>query len=304
MLSKLKRALEHLLVAGGVTDMAHRFGRSRRLILAYHNVTPHGATSAGETSLHVGQAAFAEQLESLAQVARVVELDRILDPAPGRDRAIHVAITFDDAYRGAVTAGVEELVQRALPATIFAAPALLGDRPMWWDALAQAGGGQIPPDVRQEALDSCAGRKHEVLRWADSHGFRLADMPPHARTATESELQRAVCLPGISVGSHSWSHPNLSRLDAASLAEELTRSKSWLESRYASFVPWLAYPYGVSSAAAERAAEAAGYVGAVRMDGGPLRAGGILRYRLPRLNVPAGLSSNGFRLRLAGIRCR
>ena len=89
---------------------------------------------------------------------------------------------------------------------------------MWWDLLAHASGGQIPPDVRQEALDSCAGRTDKVLQWADSHGFKLADMPEHARTATESELQRAACQSGISVGSHSWSHPNLARLDSESLA--------------------------------------------------------------------------------------
>ena len=116
-------------------------------------------------------------------------------------------------------------------------------------------------------------------------------------------------LPGITFGAHSWGHPNLTRVTAARLQDELRRPLQWLRDRFTPVIDWLAYPYGCWSPEVEEAAGAAGYRAAVRVDGGWLpraapRVPAAARFHLPRLNVPAGVSAEGFVLRCAGLLSR
>jgi peptidoglycan/xylan/chitin deacetylase (PgdA/CDA1 family) len=59
---------------------------------------------------------------------------------------------------------------------------------------------------------------------------------------------------GVSFGSHSATHPNLSRLDAVALEYELRGSRETLEQRLGVACPLFAYPYGASSARARHVA--------------------------------------------------
>lgn len=284
------------------TGVARALGsRGSALVLAYHNVVPEGGTGGADASLHLPRRRFAEQLELLVRTHEVVELPALLQPAPAGARP-RAAVTFDDAYRGAVTAGVSELARRGLPATIFVAPAFVGDASFWWDAVAPAD----PADreqLRSRALEELGGADERVRAWARERGVGVTEPPREARAASEDELRAALRHPGITVASHSWSHPNLARTHGAALAEELARPLAWLRERFERVIPWLAYPYGLCSPEAERAVREAGYEAAVRVDGGWMPATPENRFALPRLNVPAGLSADGFRLRLAGMFC-
>ena len=108
----------------------------------------------------------------------------------------------------------------------------------------------------------------------------------------------------MTLGSHSWSHPNLAALDASALRKELDRAHEWTSSTKGG-IPWLAYPYGIFDDRVAKAAHAAGYVGAVTVDGGGLLKAPELEtrdpFRTPRLNVPAGCSTRGLRLRLSPV---
>jgi peptidoglycan/xylan/chitin deacetylase (PgdA/CDA1 family) len=295
-----KDTVERLLVAGGAAALGRRRRRHAALVLAYHNVVPEGAPVAGERSLHLPQARFARQLDQLVRTHDVVPLADLFAGEPGpRPRA---AITFDDAYQGAMTAGVTELAHRGLPATFFVAPAFVGGGAFWWDKLADPATGELPDGVRRHALERLEGRDSDVRAWAAGEGLTFHEVPPHQRVATEVELGAATRCPGVTLGSHSWSHPSLPTLNHAELAEELGRPQAWLRERFPAAIPWLAYPYGLADAAVERAAAAAGYVGAVRISGGWVSAKGpAARHAVPRYNVPAGLSQAGFVLRAAGV---
>jgi peptidoglycan/xylan/chitin deacetylase (PgdA/CDA1 family) len=119
--------------------------------------------------------------------------------------------------------------------------------------------------------------------------------------AAEQELRDAAAVPGITFGSHSWSHPNLIALNPAEIHYELIEPLHWLRERFDNVVPWLAYPYGLSSEVVRQAAAAAGYMAALRVSGGWLPKEPLSRYALPRFNVPSGLSNDGFALRTAGL---
>lgn len=299
----VKSLVERTLLRSGVPAASLRRLRHGALVLAYHGVRPDGAIAAGERSLHVSRARFARQLDLLAETHEVVPLADLL-AAPQGGRRPRAAVTFDDAYLGALRCGVPELVARRMPATVFVAPGILGVTATWWDALAEAHGGVTPDAVRDEALERWVGNAERVVaRWPEEFG-RGSLLPDWARPATERELVEMASSPGISVAPHSWSHPNLARLDPDTLDRELRRPLAWLEERFARTLPIIAYPYGRVSPAVERAAQLAGYQWGLRVDGGWLRPRTIeLPFAVPRLNIPAALSDDGFRLRARGLLC-
>jgi peptidoglycan/xylan/chitin deacetylase (PgdA/CDA1 family) len=280
----LKESAERLLAAfaGNARRMA---GRS--LVLAYHNVVQDSEAGRGDRSLHLPLSVFRHQLDLLEEHCRVISLAQIVAGVPDGDRP-NVAITFDDAYRGAVELGVAELIRRGLPATVFVAPGLLGLTVTWWDGLAERAGG-VREEERQRILEEEKGRSTPPA------GVTL---PAHYSCANEAqvlELARA----GIDLGAHTWSHPNLARLAQEELMSELERPLEWLRQHNVR-TAMLAYPYGITCRHVERAVEAAGYEAAFRVHGGWMSRTSRSRWSLPRFNIPAGLSDAGFRLRLAG----
>ena len=299
----LRRALEVGLQAVGVPRVARRWRRGRVLILAYHNIVPDGAEPAGERSLHLAQRAFAAQLDLLLETHRVIPLSALFQERAELDRPA-VVLTFDDAYHGAITAGVRELATRRLPATFFVVPSFVGGREFWWDALATPGVGTLPDAVRVRALEGLAGDDEAVRRWAREAGLKLHDVPGHARTATEAELKVAAAVPGIFLESHTWSHRALSRLSPGDREQELRRPLEWLRTHLGVTGAWCSCPYGDWSSQVAVAAAQAGYRGALRLDGGWVPRGGHDLFSTPRLNIPAGMSARGFRLRVDGVMTR
>lgn len=299
MNTAFKLVAERVLVGSGIARLGRRRLRDRVLVLAYHNVLPDGQPRSGDRSLHLSRHDFARQLDVLTQTHDVVPLAALSNLTEPSQRP-RVIVTFDDAYEGAIGCGVDELVERRMPATIFVSPALLGGV-TWWDILAENSGGVVPEGLRHEALHTLGGRAEAILATARSGARVGAAKAPLAPIGTELQLSRAASRPGITIASHTWSHPNLSSLRGPALDAELSRPLQWLRSRFPTVVPWLSYPYGLFSETVQRAAEASGYQGAFRIDGGWIPRGTFHRYAIPRLNIPAGLSTNGFRLRLAGL---
>jgi peptidoglycan/xylan/chitin deacetylase (PgdA/CDA1 family) len=297
-----RRGAEVLLARLGVPAVLAGARRPSAVVLAYHNIVPTGEPPVGDVSLHVDQRAFARQLDFVSERLEIVPLPRLLDPgASERSRA---AITFDDAYLGTMTAGLEELRTRGLPATVFVPPGLLGSEGFWWDLLAPGGGRPLAPDLRRHALDALEGRQSRILDWASGQGLVRASLPPHACPADPATLLERARQDGISLGAHTWSHPNLAQTSLAVARDELERSRTWLQARSDRYIDWLAYPYGLRTD--QVVAEAAGrFEGAVLVDGGLAQTRGqwlAPRHETPRLNVSRGLTLEGLALRLAGIR--
>ena len=300
----IKHLLESAAARSGAAAALTRRRVPSTAVLGYHNVVPVGETAVGDLALHVGQARFADQLDLLLETHDVVSLRDVVFGEEGGRRP-RVVITFDDAYVGTVTVGFDELRKRGLPATVFVPPGLLGADGFWWDRLAPDGGQPLDPAVRDMAQGAdLQGRQDRVLAWAAAEGVALADLPPYARPATEAELlARTRDTPGVTLGAHTWSHPNLSVLDPSDAREEMRRSREWLEACGADVVDWLAYPYGLLTPAVAGIATEL-FEGAFLVEGGMAQ---IKRTwygdppRVPRLQVPSGLSVDGLAIRLAGV---
>jgi peptidoglycan/xylan/chitin deacetylase (PgdA/CDA1 family) len=301
MIAPLKRLAETVAVGAGLPRFGRRLRRREALILAFHNVISDEVPPAGDRSLHLSLSRFRAYLDELVAHHDVVALQALMREPDNGIRRPRVAITFDDAYRGAVTDGVRELARRGLPATIFVSPAFVGDGEFWWDAAASALHPHRFAELRRYALTELRGEHDAICQWASENGVSLCAMPAGSRVATVEELHVAAGNPGITFGTHTWSHPNLTALDAERVREELQRSREWLRGRFESTIDWLSYPYGLTSPAVERLAAEAGFEAALLIEGGWMKLPLQRRYAAPRLNIPSGLSPRGFVLRAAGF---
>jgi len=294
----LKGAAERLLTVSGVALLARRQKAGRCLVLAFHNVITPGRHPGGDRPLHLPLDDFERFLDQLTRTHDVVALDAVESaPTGARPRA---AITLDDAYAAALRYGVPALVSRGLPATIFVAPGILGRSACWWDRLAVPMEG-LPSAVRDHALAALRGDDEAIAGWAAEEGLPSGSLQEDWRIATERELADAARLPGVTLGAHSWSHPNLAALGPEETTQQMERPLSWLRERFPSARPWIAYPYGITTPLVARAAERAGYTLGFRVSGGWVAGPAGNGLDLPRLSVPAGLSGQGFILYTSGL---
>jgi peptidoglycan/xylan/chitin deacetylase (PgdA/CDA1 family) len=302
-----KQTVERVIWSSGLPALLRRRLRDSSLVVAYHNIVPDDAAPIGDRSLHLPRAAFAAQLDALLRTHDVVTIEEALGLTVARGttrRRPFAAITFDDAYRGALTLGLSELRARGLPSAVFVAPAFVGDRSFWWDAVRWPVGTPEGGAFRTAALETYRGVDADVRQYASILGYEIQTLPSYARCVTEEEL-RDVASPGdVALGSHTWSHPNLAALHGETLRSELELPMAWLRERFARVLPVIAYPYGRWSAQSAAAAHSAGYAAGLRVDGGWMRASGTNRLAAPRLDVSAGLSTTGFALRASGMFCR
>lgn len=292
MRTLLRRTIEAVSTAG-FTHFARRLNHRRVAILSYHNVVDPRESGRGDSSLHLPLPAFIDQIERLRRTHAIVPLGSLPSAPADRPRAV---ITFDDAYRGAVTRALPELTTRGIPATVFVAPALLGSEGTWWDVLSEAG--LLTSTTRMQALLELQGKSDRVLQ-----AKLIAEAPPPVPRdygiATLEELLEYAA-PGITLASHAWAHEHLPSLSSQELTRSLGDSLSWTKDLGDRSCGWLALPYGCGSPELGRRAVALGYEGVLRITGGmwkPSRE----RSFVPRLNIPAGLSIRGFDMRTSGL---
>jgi peptidoglycan/xylan/chitin deacetylase (PgdA/CDA1 family) len=286
MRSLLRGAVERVMCA-----LPRRTRPGDRLILAYHNVVPADWAPRGDRSLHLPIDRFEEQLRLIREEAEIVPLMELLTTDAPTDR--RVAITFDDAYASALELGVGACVRASVPCTIFVAPGLLGRIPHW--------------DLAAEARAWTTSDRERFL-WQER------GVPPGAeyvapscdtaalRISESGQLRSLVGSPLISIGNHTMWHPNLGALSTQEAREEIGDADRWLRERFPTqYVPVLAYPFGISAADTESACPPGTVEFALGVTGGWISAGTPpKRTQIPRWNVPAGISSEGFSLRLRG----
>ena len=203
----------------------------------------HAVTDGWTHALAIGPAALESQLRGL--VRRRWRPAAARETVAGRGRLLHV--TFDDAFRS-VARAVPVLERLGIPATVFACPSYADDgRPL---------------DVPELAADA-------------------RRLPDELATMRWDEL-RELSERGVEIGSHTVSHPHLTRLSDSELDRELRTSRERLEEELNRPCPLLAYPYGEEDPRVQRAAERAGFNAAFALPG---RDSLFNRYALPRVGM-------------------
>jgi peptidoglycan/xylan/chitin deacetylase (PgdA/CDA1 family) len=113
--------------------------------------------------------------------------------------------------------------------------------------------------------------------WMSSRGY------PKRRLMSASEL-REMSTAGVTIGSHTCTHPHLPELDAAAKHTEIRDSKARLSDVLGREVTAFAYPYGQFDDDARRVVEGAGYRSACSTRSG-FNGPEVDRYLLRRIEV-------------------
>jgi peptidoglycan/xylan/chitin deacetylase (PgdA/CDA1 family) len=205
----------------------------------------HATSSDWNHHISVAPDVIERQIRSL--LVRRYRAVRAADLVAGRGRLFHV--TFDDAFRSVLDA-LAVLERHGVRGTVFSCTEL-------------ADGGRLFPIRRRPG--------EENITIAESS----------LRTMTWDEL-RSVAERGHEVGSHTVSHPHLTRVSDVELARELRESRERLESELGRPCPFLAYPYGDENGRVRIAARAAGYEAAFGLPG---RSRPYDPFAIPRLGI-------------------
>jgi peptidoglycan/xylan/chitin deacetylase (PgdA/CDA1 family) len=219
----------------------------------------HAVVDGEPQRLHVRRDALESQLKSLLR--RGYRPVTAADAVERRGRLLHV--TFDDAFRS-VADVLPLLAELGVRTTIFACT-----------SYAQDGRPFGVPELRADA---------------EAHPAAFATM--------DWDALRAAASGDVEIGSHTVSHPHLTRLSDAELDRELRESKTEVEDALGTPCRYLAYPYGDEDERVRAAARRAGYEAAFAADPG---RGYDDRFGLPRLAVYRHDSAIGFRLRTSPL---
>jgi len=290
-----KRFLEGAMDLAPVLSRLTRRASGASVILAYHNVLPDEEEVTGSAGTHLRLSDFRWQLDLLSEFGTVVSLDQLLESSPLQD-GLRVALTFDDAYVGALAVALPELEERGMPSTVFVPTGLIGRGAFWWDSLGISGW-----EDDRWPLEQLRGEGDRIRSWAELHGIRPRPQGRSQVAGTEEDILRASQHSLVEFGVHSVGHPNLTRLSRTEVEAELGEARRWLLDQGLPVSGWLSYPYGLTSPWVEDVARDLHFRAAVTITGGWCSPRPEDRFRLSRLNIPAGLSRNGFLLRLLGV---
>jgi peptidoglycan/xylan/chitin deacetylase (PgdA/CDA1 family) len=273
----IKRAALHLMRLSGAFDLVRLTNIRHALILTYHRfgAGPAGGRGGDRESGRTPAAVFAAHLEYLTKRYDIVPLGRLAESIAcqgGRPPRPLAAITIDDGYRDAYEIAYPLLRRYRAPATLFT-PADFIDRRVWiWTDKARfltgqavpqqisldLGGAALPVALngggsRREASERINARlkqlpeeiKEEAIeRLARALGVTVPGTPPNEFGPVTWAEAREMQANGIEIGSHTLTHPILTRVGDEQLRRELRESRSRLEEVLKRRIDQFCYPNG------------------------------------------------------------
>lgn len=226
------------------------------LILCYHAVSARWSAP-----LSVTPDQLERQLRALTErgYTGATFTAAVTSPTGGRQ----LVVTFDDGYRSVLELGLPILRRLGLPGTIFVPTDYIGqERSMAWSGIEHWLGTPDEPDLMP-------------LSWAELRELRDA---------------------GWEIGSHTRSHPRLSRLDDAALSDELAGARETCEAHLGRPCHALAYPYGDFDERVVGAARRSGYLAAGTLSARLLEGSTL---ETPRIGIYHADAPWRFRLKVA-----
>lgn len=218
----------------------------------------------------VPSVAFAKQMEYLASHFSVCSLTEAVERLRTNDIPDNVVVvTFDDGYRDNYLYAFPILKEYSVPATIFLATAAIGSgRVLWHDRVFTAFRKAATPVLRRFGQESCMYplltlsdklfAQHAILQFLRSLGdeersgwidrlmtnLGVEDKEETLDLMLNWDEVRAMHQHGISFGSHTVTHPILSKLPVEKVKEEIRESQRTIAQQLGAVPTLFAYPNG------------------------------------------------------------
>lgn len=246
-------------------------GRPSLVILNYHRIGDAKETPYDSDTFSCTAAEFDWQVDSLKRRFPILSLGRALDIIHGRavPSQASILVTFDDGYRDNFEQAFPVLRAHGVPATFFLSTSFVGSAALpWWDAVAfvvknsrmtrialsypePAQFDLTPPQRARSIVEIQQSFKSPSVTDADRFFNELeaaCGVKSPAGGAQSSFMSwneaRLMRDGGMSFGSHTHTHPILSKLPYARQLEELCLSRQILEKELGGTIDTLAYPDG------------------------------------------------------------
>lgn len=213
-----------------------------------------------------------------------------------------IALTFDDGLRSNVEVAYPILQKLGLPATFFVCPGLIDERRWLWTHEARArlralgaGAEAIERRVqRMKGMDLPARRAAEERLRDETPGYRPSaeDREAHDLAGWDELARLDPAL--VAIGSHTHTHPILTRLSRDEAENEICGSREVLEQRLGRPVELFCYPNGDVSAMVLELARRTYRVAVTASPGGVQP--GCDPLLLPRHPAPRGLLRLAWRI--------
>jgi peptidoglycan/xylan/chitin deacetylase (PgdA/CDA1 family) len=306
----------------GLFERLNRDAPDLLRVLTYHHVESSDADPPPYPRGTIAPEAFAEQMRWLRERCHVVSMEEVLAAVERRGGLPprSVLVTFDDGYRDFGTRAWPVLRGLGLPVTLFVPTAFPGDpgRWFWWERLHHAllhtaRRRSLVTPVGSLALDSAATREQaytrlrahvkrmphaEALEWVEAACRELATPPPPPPAILSWDELRELAGQGVTIGSHTRTHPLLTRIARSQAQAEIACSLSDLKRELGRVLPVLAYPGGAHDPDVVRITAEAGYRLAFTTTRGLNRLERVHPLELRRINVGRSTSLGLLRAQL------
>jgi len=296
------------------------------LVVNYHRIGDRAAAVYDSGVFTASVEELDTQLSAVKKRYAVIGLDEAEDLVlhPEKIRRTHVLFTFDDGYIDNYETAFPIFQSHGISATFFLAPQLMGSRHLsTWDRACYmvrcCESDSITLRYPFERTLDLSDRDYASGLILQHHYWR--DEPDSQRLLDELQEACGVEAPeeaherlylneaeavemvrgGMSLGSHTDSHPMLSQLSEEEQYQELTRSKQTIEAFSGQAIRTVAYPFGTADCFNQdtaRAARRAGYTVGFSFYSGGNYPGSIDPFDVKRFLLPTRHDEAYWRFRL------
>ncbi len=188
-------------------------------------------------------------------------------------RKQRINISFDDGFRDIYENAFPIFIKHNIPFTIY----LVGNFPngtsdLWWIQLERMSNGDV--EAYESLMKECyrSERNMRDLMHERTNSFPDPVLCKELSLSWE-QLQEMVASGLCTVGSHSMTHPGLTRIDLGVARWELMESKKMIESHLPGKVRHFSYPHSMENAKIQALLKECGYESATLGYGGSIRKG-------------------------------
>ncbi len=283
----LKRLAIDLLMRTDAFAVFRFLNRKKVPILMYHRFSEDGRDGSISAAALRQQLSYLKKNYNILRLEEVAEMMRSGKPVPPRS----AVVTIDDGYRDAYEIALPIFAEMEIPATLFVVTDFVDGKSWIWTDVARflmlnAEDGDLAVEINGKTINASlngrssrigtAGKINRELKKlspmerdsvlsdiAAGLGIEIPTIPPHEFGPIDWDQAAEMDKSWISIGSHTVSHPILTHVDAAQLADELAASRSVLSSKLGRSVDSFCYPNGDASTREFAAASSTGYSVAV-----------------------------------------
>jgi peptidoglycan/xylan/chitin deacetylase (PgdA/CDA1 family) len=331
----LKKFTLSFMYKAGAFDVVHSLRPHRLTVLNYHRIND--VKNPNFDNFHPNVSAspvqFSRQMDYLKDRFNFITVEEIIDWLKGETvlPKYPALITFDDGYRDNLTNAYPILKERNIPAVIFVSTDYMdSNKPFYWDLISYCFHHSTKRDVTLPFFgNSTIANKQAAAKLAEQFIVKLKTLPEEEKLKVIDEIPEilTVDIPehafrnnhltwdeirylannGISIGSHTQSHPILTRISRDAARRELEGSKSRLETELGKEVTSFAYPNGSRDdfdPETVQIVKSCGYdIGFSLISGSPnISKLNPIRYEINRIYIGKNDTMPRFAAKLSGLR--